>query len=191
MGSIIISENVSLDGVIEDPTGEGDLGRGSWFDHVGDRDREAWAHHEYQEAVGAAALLMGRRSYDWFIERGWRSRTGAWADRLRDLAKYVVSSTPLADPGWINACVLKGEVTTEISRLKDTVDGDIVVYGSGQLAQVLMQHDLVDELRLIGFPVVVGAGERLFAATSSLRPLRLVDLRTVGEGLTLRTYRRG
>jgi dihydrofolate reductase len=189
MGKIIISENVSLDGVIQDPTGQDGTGRGSWFAHIGDRDREQWAKVEFEEALGTEALLMGRRSYEWFVARGWESRSGAWADRLRILPKYVVTSAALDGPGWSNATVLAGDVVTGVSKLKEQVNGDIVVYGSGQLAHTLIERGLVDELRLMTYPVVVGAGQRLFDGTGGLRPLRLVGTRTVGDGLAFLTYR--
>ncbi|MEW2500890.1 MULTISPECIES: dihydrofolate reductase family protein [unclassified Amycolatopsis] len=186
MGKIVISENVSLDGVVQDPTGEDGLGRGSWFTCVGDGDREAWAKVEFEEALSAAALLMGRRTHEWFVARGWGSRDGAWADRLRALPKYVVSSSDLDGPEWTRSTVVPVE---EIPKLKQEVGGDLVVYGSGRLARTLAEHDLVDELRLMTYPVVVGAGERLFGETSAAKPMRLVDTRTVGESLVLLTYR--
>ncbi len=189
MGKIVISENVSLDGVIEDPTGEDPAGRGNWFSLISDGDRAAWAKVEIEEAMAADALLMGRRSYDWFVARGWAARTDAWADRLSSLPKYVVSSSPLDGPGWSNSTVLGGDVVKEVGDLTRQLDGDIVVYGSGRLAHALLEHDLVDELRLITYPFVVGAGERLFGATSTVKPLRLVDTRTIGDSLAFHTYR--
>ncbi len=188
MGKIVISENVSLDGVMQDPTGEDGLGRGSWFTTIADGDREAWAKVEFEEALEAESLLLGRRSYEWFVARGWASRSGEWADRLRSLPKYVVSSTALEGPEWNNSTVLTGDVVEEVSKLKQQVNGDIVVYGSGRLVHTLIAHDLVDELRLMTYPVVVGAGERLFGETSGVKPLRLVDTRTIGDGLVLLTY---
>jgi dihydrofolate reductase len=188
MGKIVISENVSLDGVIQDPTGEDGFGRGSWFTRIGDKDREEWAKVEFEEALGAEALLLGRRSYAWFVTRGWASRSGEWADRLRSLPKYVVSSSALEGPDWNNSTVLKGDVVKEVSKLKQQVNGDIVVYGSGRLVHTLIEHDLVDELRLMTYPFVVGAGERLFGETSGVKPMRLVDTRTVGDGLAFLTY---
>jgi dihydrofolate reductase len=186
MGKIIISENVSLDGVVQDPTGEEGFGRGGWFLEVGHEDREAWAKLELDEALGANALLLGRRSDAWFATR-WLCRSGEWADRLNSLPKYVVSST-LQEPKWSNSTVLKGEVVNEISKLRQELDGDIVVYASTQLVHTLMEHDLVDELRLTMYPVVLGAGERLFGETSDKKPLRLIDTRTVGDGLAFLTY---
>lgn len=152
----------------------------------GGKDGEAWAKLELDEALGAEALLLGRRSDEWFAAR-WLSRSGEWADRLNSLPKYVVSST-LQEPKWSNSTVLKGEVVNEVSKLKQELDGDIVVYASTQLVHTLMEHDLVDELRLTMYPVVLGAGERLFGETSDKKPMRLVDIRTVGDGLAFLTY---
>ena len=188
MGKIVISQNVSLDGVVEDPTGDEGFRHGGWFDRMGDKDREAWAKVEFDEAVRAEALLLGRRSDEYFGTR-WSARSGEWADRLNSLPKYVVSST-LVDPVWDNSTVLKGDVVTEVSKLKQELDGEIVVYASRRLVRTLMEHDLVDELRLIIFPVVLGAGERLFGETSDKTPLRLLDTRTVGDGLAFLTYER-
>jgi dihydrofolate reductase len=190
MGKIVVSENISLDGVIQDPTGEDNVGRGNWFARIGEENLRVWAEVELEEALGAAALLMGSRSYAWFVARGWAtSRTGEWADRLRSLPKYVVSSSALEGPDWGNSTVLKGDVVQEVSKLKQQVDGDIVVYGSGRLVHTLWEHNLVDELRLMTYPVVVGAGERLFGETSGATHLRLVDIRRVGDGLAFLTYR--
>ena len=186
MGKIIISENVSLDGVVQDPTGEEGFRLGGWFGHVGDRDREAWVKVELDEALGAAALLLGRRSDEWFATR-WLSRSGEWADRLNSLPKYVVSST-LDEARWTNSTVLKGDVVSEVSKLKQEVTGDIVVYASNQLVYTLMEHDLVDEMRLMIYPVVLGTGERLFGETSDKKPMRLVHAQTVGDSLALLTY---
>ena len=186
MGKIVISENVSLDGVVEDPTGEEGFRHGGWFDQFLDKDREAWAKVEFDEALGAEALLLGRRSDEYFGLR-WSTRSGEWADRLNSLPKYVVSST-LETPRWSNATVLRGDVVNEVSKLKQKLDGEIVVYASRPLVRTLMEHDLVDELRLIVFPVVLGAGERLFGETSDKKSMRLLDTRTVGNGLAYLTY---
>jgi dihydrofolate reductase len=126
MGKIVVSQNVSLDGVIQDPTGDDGLGRGSWFSCIGDKDRQEWAKVEFEEALAAEALLMGRRSYAWFVARGWASRSGGWADRLRSLPKYVVSSSALEGPDWGNSTALKGDVVEEVSNLRQQVNGDIV-----------------------------------------------------------------
>jgi dihydrofolate reductase len=186
MGKIVISQNVSLDGVVEDPTGDEGFRHGGWFEQMGDKDREAWAKLEFDEAVRAEALLLGRRSDEYFGTR-WSARSGEWADRLNSLPKYVVSST-LEDPVWDNSTVLKGDVLTEVSKLKQELDGEIVVYASRRLVHTLMEHDLVDELRLIVFPVVLGAGERLFGETSDKKLLRLVRTQTIGDGLASLTY---
>ena len=188
MGKLIISENVSLDGVVQDPTGEEGFRLGGWYLQMGDNDREAWAKLLLAEALGAEALLLGRRSDEWFATR-WLSRSGDWADRLNSLPKYVVSST-LEEPRWASATVLTGDVVDAVSKLKQELDGDIVVYASTQLVHTLMEHDLVDELRLTVYPVVLGAGERLFGETSDSRPLRLVSTQTVGDGLAFLTYER-
>ena len=177
---------MSLDGVVQDPDGEEGFGRGGWFIQYGGKDLEEWGKVEYAEALGTAALLLGRRSDEWFGAR-WASRPGEWADRLNSLPKYVVSST-LEDPKWTNVTVLKGTVVDEVTRLKQEIDGDIVVYASYQLGRTLIEHDLVDELRLTVFPVVVGAGERLFGETSGKKPFRLTGSQTVGNGLFFLTY---
>jgi dihydrofolate reductase len=186
MGKIVISTNVSLDGVVQDPDGKEGFSRGGWFNQCGGKDLEEWAKVAAKEALGTAALLLGRRSDDWFATR-WASRTGEWADRLNSLPKYVVSST-LQDPKWTNVTVLKGSVVDEVTRLKQDLDGDIVVYASYQLGRTLIEQDLVDELRLFVFPVVVGAGERLFGQTAAGKPFRLVGSRRVGSGLVFLTY---
>jgi dihydrofolate reductase len=186
MGKIIITTNVSLDGVVQDPDGEEGFGRGGWFVQYGGKDLEEWRKVEHAEALGSAALLLGRRSDEWFGTR-WSSRPGEFADRLNSMPKYVVSAT-LKDPKWTNATVLEGNVVDEVTRLKQQVDGDIVVYASYQLGRTLIEHDLVDELRLIMFPVVVGAGECLFGETSDTKPFRLAGSRTVGDGLIFLNY---
>jgi dihydrofolate reductase len=186
MGKIIVSENVSLDGVVQDPSGDEGFRHGGWFGQIGAKDREAWAKVEFDEALGTEALLLGRRSDEWFAAR-WAGRRGEWADRLNSLPKYVVSATLVA-PHWNNSTILKGEVVNEVSKLKQELDGDIVVYASCQLVRTLMEHDLVDELRLIVYPVVLGAGERLFGETSDKKSLRLLAARTVGDGLAFLTY---
>jgi dihydrofolate reductase len=186
MGKIIISENVSLDGVVQDPMGDEGFKRGGWFLETSDKDREEWFKIETDEAMATQALLLGRRSDEWFAAR-WESRTGAWADRLNGMPKFVVSST-IEEPRWRNSTVLSGDVVAAVARLKQQIDGDIVVYASTQLAHTLLEHDLVDELRLTVYPVVLGAGERLFGETTDKKPLRLVDVRTLGDNLTFVTY---
>jgi dihydrofolate reductase len=186
MGKLVISENVSLDGVVQDPTGEEGFRHGGWFGQVGDKDREEWAKVEFEEALGAEALLLGRRSDEYFGPR-WTGRSGEWADRLNSLPKYVVSST-LVNPEWSNSTVLKGEVVNEVSKLKQELDGEIIVYASRQLVHTLMEHDLVDELRLMVYPFVLGAGERLFGETSDKKSIRPLNARTVGDSLVYLTY---
>jgi dihydrofolate reductase len=188
MGKIVVSQNVSLDGVVEDPSGEGGFKHGGWFQQFIGQDWDAWAQVELAEAQGAEALLMGRRSDEYFGRRS-PSQTGEWVDRLNSLPKYIVSST-LHEPKWTNATVLAGEVVSEVSKLKQQIHGEIVVYASRPLVHTLMEHDLVDELRLTVFPVALGAGERLFGETSDKRPLRLIHTKTVGNGLAHLTYER-
>jgi dihydrofolate reductase len=184
MGKIIISENVSLDGVVQDPAGDEDFSRGGWVGQIA--AREDVAKVALDEALGAEAFLLGRRSYEWLAAR-WPSRNGALADRLNSLPKYVVSST-LEDPHWNNSTVLKGDPVDEVAKLKETLSGEIVVAGSFQLLGTLIEHDLVDELRLKVFPVVLGAGGRLFGETSDKKPTRLIDSRTLGGGIAYLTY---
>ena len=186
MGKIIISENVSLDGVIQDPAGDEGFQRGGWVGRVGDRGREAAAQVLLEEALGTEAMLLGRRSYE-FLAARWPSRTGALADRLNSKPKYVVSST-LQAPAWNNTTVLKGNAVNEVLTLKQQLAGDIVVPASFQLVLTLIEHDLADELRLMIYPVVLGAGERLFGETSDKKPLRLISTRTVGNDLAYLTY---
>src|SRR5262249_2520124 len=150
------------------------------------KDRPELGKLALDEALGAEALLLGRRSYEWLAAR-WPSRSGELADRLNSLPKYVVSST-LEDPDWTNTTVLEGDAVEAITKLKQELGGEIVVPASFQLVHTLMEHDLVDELRLKVFPVVLGAGERLFGETSDKKPMRLVDTRTVEGAIVLLTY---
>ena len=184
MGKIIMSENVSLDGVIEDPAGDEGFRVGGWVGRIADRPEVAKV--TLDEALAAEALLLGRRSYEWLAAR-WPSRTGALADRLNGVPKYIVSST-LEEPTWNNSTVLKGDVVAEVSKLKQELNGDIVVPGSFQLLRTLVEHDLVDELRLKVYPVVLGDGERLFGPTSDQKPMRLVNAQTLDDGIAFLTY---
>jgi dihydrofolate reductase len=186
MGTIVISTNVSLDGVVQDPDGQEGFRLGGWFGEFGGKDLEDWGRLSLEEALRADALLLGRRSDEWFAAR-WASRTGEWADRLNSLPKYVVSST-LLDPDWSNSTVLKGDAVDEVAKLKRRFDGEILVYASYQLGRALIEHDLLDELRLTVFPVVLGDGERLFGETREKKPMRLAGSRTVGNGLAFLTY---
>jgi dihydrofolate reductase len=188
MGKIVISgpQNVSLDGVVQDPDGKEGFGLGGWFVQFGGKDLEAWNKVALDEALRAEAWLLGRKSYEFFGMR-WRPRSGELADRLNNMPKYVVSST-LDDPDWNNSTVLRGDVVTEVSKLKHGLDGEIVVPASYQLGRTLIAHDLVDELRMVVFPVVLGAGERLFGETGENKPMRLVSTKTIGDGLAFLTY---
>jgi dihydrofolate reductase len=184
MGKIVISDNLSIDGVVQDPTGEEGFSRGGWFGQI--KDREELNQLALDEALGAEALLLGRRSYEFFASR-WPSRTGALADRLNSLPKYVVTST-LERLDWNNSMVLDGDVISQVSRLKAQLGGDIVALASFQLTHTLIEHDLVDELRLKIHPVILGAGERLFRETSAKKPLRLLQAKTLGDGTAYLTY---
>jgi dihydrofolate reductase len=188
MATIVMSgpQNVSLDGVVQDPDGKEGFGLGGWFVEFGAEDLEEWNEVALDEALRAEAWLLGRRSYEFFGMR-WRPRNGDLADRLNSIPKYVVSST-LEDPDWNNSTVLKGDVVTEVSKLKQELDGEIVVPASYQLGRTLIANDLVDELRVVVFPVVLGAGERLFGEARDKKPMRLVDTRTIGNGLAFLTY---
>jgi dihydrofolate reductase len=186
MGRIIITTNATLDGVVEDPDGQEGSTRGGWFGEFGGKDLEGWAKFETEEALGASALLLGRRSDEWFASR-WQSRGGEWADKLNSMPKYVVSSS-LDRPRWSYATVLEGDVVSEMSQLKQKVNGEILVYASYGLVHTLIEHDLADELRLVLFPVVLGTGRRLFDELSDQKPLRLLGTRTIGDGLVVVAY---
>jgi dihydrofolate reductase len=181
MGRIVVTEFVSLDGVMEDPGGAENFKYGGWsFEFARGDEGEKF---KLDEALEADALLLGRVTYEGFAE-AWPTRTGEFADKFNSMPKYVVSST-LKEPEWTNSTVLEGDVVEAVSNLKQEIDGDVVVHGSAQLVQTLLEHDLVDELRLMVFPVVLGSGKRLFGDTSEKKPLRLVDSKTVGEGVTI------
>jgi dihydrofolate reductase len=184
MGKIIVSDNVSLDGVVQDPAGDEGFRVGGWVGLI--RNSPQLNKLALDDALGAGALLLGRRSYEWFAGR-WPSRSGELADRLNSMPKYVVSAT-LEHPGWNNSTVLNGDVLSEVSKLKQQLAGDILIPASFQLVHALLEHDLVDELRLKIFPVVLGAGERLFGETSDKKPMRLTGTQTVEGGITFLTY---
>ena len=185
MGRIVISENITLDGVVQDPTGEEGFRYGGWFADVGKNDLEAFFKVALDEALSAEALLLGRRTFEIFAAR-WSSRTGELADRLNAMPKYVVTSS-LKDLDWNNSTGIDGDVATEVRRLKERLN-EIVVLGSLRLAHTLIENDLVDELRLTIYPFVLGAGERLFGETGNKVRLRLIANRTLGDGLTYVTY---
>jgi dihydrofolate reductase len=186
MGKLVVSENICLDGVAEDPVGQDGFERGGWFSLVSPGDYEAWAKVELDEALGADALLLGRRT-DHFFAAGWNTREGEWAERLRSLPKYVVSST-LAEAEWINSTVLRGPVVDEVTQLVQRYDREIVVYGSAQLVHTLLEHDLVDEVRLTVHPWVLGTGTGFFAELSERKELRLIGCRGLGDNLVHLAY---
>jgi dihydrofolate reductase len=186
MGRIVVTEFVSLDGVMEDPGGSEGFEHGGWtfeFDR-GDEGNE----FKLDETLATEALLLGRVTYEGFAD-AWPSRSGEFADKFNNMPKYVVSST-LDEAEWNNSTVLEGDVVQAVTRLRQGQDGDIVVHGSAQLVQTLLGHDLVDELRLMVFPVVLGSGKRLFGDSSEKHRLRLIDSRTVGEGVAILVYGR-
>jgi dihydrofolate reductase len=184
MGRIVVTEFISLDGVIEDPGGAEDYKYGGWSFEI-ERGEEG-DKFKLDETVASEALLLGRKTYEGFAD-AWPSREGDFADKFNNMPKYVVSST-LQDPEWNNTTVIDSDLPAEVSRLKAELDGDIVVHGSAQLVQALVEQGLVDELRLMVFPVVLGAGKRLFGETSDKRPLRLRDSKIVGDGVAILTY---
>jgi dihydrofolate reductase len=186
MGKIVISTNVSLDGVVQDPGGDEGFRLGGWFAQHGGKDLEPWATFMFEETLRIDALLLGRRSDEWFASR-WLSRTDEWANALNRMPKYVVSAT-LDEPKWSNSTVLRGDAVKEATKLKQEIDGDIVVYASYQLGRALLEENLVDELRLFVFPVVLGDGERLFGKTGHKNPLRLLRTSTIGESLVYLSY---
>jgi dihydrofolate reductase len=185
MGKIVVTEFVSLDGVVEDPGGSEDFKYGGWSFEF-DRGPEG-NEFKLDETRASEALLLGRVTYEGFAE-AWPSREGEFADMFNSMPKYVVSST-LTQPGWTNSTVLgAGDLVQAISKIKQETDGDVVVHGSVQLAQALIAHDLVDELRLMVFPVILGTGKRLFGDPGEKKTLRLVDSKVVGDGVLILTY---
>jgi dihydrofolate reductase len=184
MGKIVVTEFVSLDGVMEDPGGSENFRHGGWSFEIARGDEGD--KFKLDEAFASDALLLGRKTYEGFAE-AWPTREGEFADKFNTMPKYVVSST-LKDPEWNNSTALNGDLAEEVAKLKEKHDGDIVVHGSAQLAQALLEQDLVDELRLMVFPVVLGGGKRLFGETSDKKALRLVDSKVVGDGVAILTY---
>jgi dihydrofolate reductase len=185
MGRIVVTEFVSLDGVIEDPGGSEDYRHGGWTFEI-DRGDEG-NKFKLDETMEAEAQLLGRVTFEGFAD-AWPSREGEFADKFNSMPKYVVSTT-LQDPEWNNSAVLSGgDLAAEIAELKEDVDGMILVAGSAQLVQALLALDLVDELRLMVFPVLLGEGKRLFGEGSEKMPLRLAASRTVGDGVAVMTY---
>ena len=186
MGTIVVSDNLSLDGVIQDPVGDEGFERGGWVGLI--KDRPDLARITLDEAMSTDAMLMGRRTYEWFAGR-WPSRTGPLADRLNSMPKYVVSST-LEHPAWNNSTIVTGDVLDQVRRLQAEVDGTIVIPASARIVRALVEHDLVDAMWLKVFPVVLGAGGRLFGETTGTRPMRLVETRTIDGAATYLGYER-
>lgn len=188
MGKLVMSgpQNATLDGVVQDPTGDEGTAFGGWFIESGGKDLEEWSKVALDEALGAEALLLGRRSYEYFGSR-WQQRTGELADRLNSMRKYVVSAT-LENPGWNNSTVLRGDIVAEVAKLKWELDGEILIPASRQLSRTLIEHGLVDELRLAVFPVLVGSGGRLLPDGGAKAPMRLLDSRAVGDSLLFVKY---
>jgi dihydrofolate reductase len=185
VGRIVVTEFVSLDGVMEDPGGSEDFKHGAWSFEF-DRGEEG-NRFKLDETLDSDALLLGRVTYEGFAE-SWPSREGEFADKFNSMPKFVVSST-LDRAQWNNSTVLQGDVVEQVSRLREERDGNVVVHGSARLVQTLIEHDLLDELRLMVFPVVIGSGKRLFGDTTDKKPLQLVDAKTVGEGIAILIYR--
>jgi dihydrofolate reductase len=185
VGSIVVTEFVSLDGVMEAPGGGEEFKHGGWTFEI-NRGEEG-DKFKLDETLDSDALLLGRVTYEGFAA-AWPSRDGEFADKFNSMPKYVVSST-LEEPGWDNSTVLSGDLAEEVGKLKQEHGGDIVVHGSAQLVQALLERDLVDELRLMVFPVVLGSGKRLFGETGDKKPLRLVDSKMVGDGVAILVYR--
>ena len=184
MGRIVVTEFVSLDGVIEDPGGSEDFKYGGWSFEISRGDEGD--KFKLDETLSSDALLLGRVTYEGFAA-AWPSRDGEFADKFNTMPKYVVSST-LENPEWNNSTVVKGDVAEEVGKLKQAHERDIVVHGSARLVQTLLERDLVDELRLMVYPVVLGSGKRLFGETSNKKPLRLADSKTVGDGVVILVF---
>ena len=181
---IVVTEFVSLDGVMEDPGGSEGTKHAGWsfeFSRGDEGDK-----FKLDETMATDALLLGRVTYDGFAA-AWPSREGEFADKFNSMPKYVVSST-LESPEWTNSTVLKGDLSEEVGKLKQEHDGDIVVHGSAMLAQALLDRGLVDELRLMVYPVVLGSGKRLFGETSDKKTLRLVESKPVGDGVVILVF---
>jgi dihydrofolate reductase len=184
MGRIIVTEYVSLDGVIEAPGGGEDYKHAGWTFEIS-RGEEGNTF-KVKETFDSEALLLGRVTYEAFA-RAWPTMTGEFADRFNSMPKYVVSST-LKHADWNNSTILSGDVIDEVAGLKQTLNGDIVVHGSARLAQALVAGDLVDELRLMVFPVILGSGKRLFGEMDAKKSMKLVSSQTVGDGVGILIY---
>ena len=185
MGRIVITEFLSLDGVMEAPGGEEFKYKGWSFEF--DRGEEG-NKFKLDETMASDAMLLGRVTYEGFAN-AWPSREGEFADRFNSMPKYVVSST-LNEPDWTNTTVVDGDLAEVVSELKGRHERDVLVHGSCQLVQELIDRDLVDELRLMMFPVVLGTGKRLFGDTTEMKPLKLAESKAVGDGVVILVYRR-
>jgi dihydrofolate reductase len=180
MARVVVTEFVSLDGVMEAPGGGEDFEHGGWAFAV-DRGEDGNAF-KTGETMEAGGMLLGRKTYEGFA-KAWPERDGEFADKFNTMPKYVVSST-LKDPEWTNTTVLDGDAAEAVAKLKEEVDdGHLIVHGSATLVQTLLEHDLVDELRLMVFPVVLGKGKPLFASTADQKKFRLTECKSVGEGV--------
>jgi dihydrofolate reductase len=185
VGRIVVTEFVSLDGVMEAPGGGEEFKHAGWTFQISRGDEGD--KFKQDETMDAEAMLLGRVTYEGFA-RAWPSMEGEFADRFNSMPKYVVSST-LENPEWNNSTVLDGDPVAAVTKLRDSHDGDILVHGSAQLVQTLIENDLVDELRLMLFPVVLGSGKRLFGETSDKKPFTLAESKNVGGGVTILIYR--
>ncbi|HVV57330.1 MAG TPA: dihydrofolate reductase family protein [Gaiellaceae bacterium] len=177
MGRIVVTEYISVDGVVEAPSGMESFERVGWtdaFSRGAEGDR-----FKFEETMASDALLLGRVTYDGFAPV-WPQVEGEFGDKFNSMPKYVVSST-LENPEWNNTTVLRGDPVEEAARLKERYERDVVVHGSPRLAQTLIEHDLVDALHLQVYPVIVGAGKRLFADTTATKRLRLTSAQTFGD----------
>jgi dihydrofolate reductase len=187
VGRLVVTEYISVDGVVEAPSGAEPFERVGWtdpFSRGSDGDQ-----FKVDETMAADAQLLGRVTYEQFAA-AWPHYEGEFPDYFNAMPKYVVSAT-LTDPAWNNTTVIGGDVVEQVGKLKQQYERDILVHGSPQLAQTLIEHDLVDALHLLVYPVIVGAGKRLFDRTSDTKRLRLVEARTVGDdGVQLLTYER-
>jgi dihydrofolate reductase len=184
MGRIVVTEFVSLDGVMEAPGGGEEFEHAGWTFEI--EGGEGFAEYKWNETRNSEALLLGRVTYEGFAA-AWPSVEGEFGDKFNALPKYVISST-LVNPSWNNSTVLSGDIVTEVTALRDRSAGDVVVHGSAQLVQLLLEHDLVDELRVMVFPVVLGTGKRLFGATSDKKRVHLTDTKVIGDGIVVLTY---
>jgi dihydrofolate reductase len=186
MGRIVVTEFISLDGVIEDPGGAEDYEHGGWtFQFNAGPEFEKF---KYEELQASDAQLLGRITYDGFA-KAWPSIEGEFGDKMNSMPKYVVSTT-VEHPEWNNTTVIRVDIADEVRKLKEQYERDILIAGSARLVQSLIEQDLVDELRLMVFPILLGTGKRLFGDTSDVKRLQLAETKPLGDGVTILTYRR-